>query len=106
MKIFHKTNWKTEYAIYLKECTICSLQYVSKNKAPFNIRLNNHRKDVKDPNTTLEDKHFQKSGHRFNKHARFTIIESLTNTNLDKEILRECLLQYKNFEYKDFFLKV
>ena len=88
------------------ECTICSLQYVSKNKAPFNIRLNNHRKDVKDPNTTLEDKHFQKSGHRFNKHARFAIIESLTNTNLDKEILRECLLQYKNFEYKDFFLKV
>ena len=33
-------------------------QYVGKNNTPFNIRLNNHRKDVKDPKTILADKHF------------------------------------------------
>ena len=46
--IFHSTNCKIEYAIYLMECTICNLHYVGKNETPFNIRSNNHRKDVKD----------------------------------------------------------
>ena len=59
-KIFHNTNCKTEYAIYLMECAICNQQYVSKNETPFNIRLNNHRKDVNDPKVLLADKHFQK----------------------------------------------
>ena len=49
-----------------------------------NIRLNNHRKDVKDHKAILADKLFQKTGHRFNEHARFTIIDRLTKTNLDK----------------------
>ena len=62
-----------------------------------NIRLNNRRKDVKDSKAILADKLFQKTGHRFNEHARFTIIDRLTKTNLDKEILRECLIQRKNF---------
>ena len=56
--IFHNTNCKTEYALYLMECTICNLQYVDKNKTPFNIRFKNHRKDVKDPNAILADKLF------------------------------------------------
>ena len=74
---------------YLMECIICNLQYVGKNDTPFNIRLNNHRKDVKDPKAILADKHFQKNSHRFNEHAWFMIIDRLANTNLDKEILRE-----------------
>ena len=68
-------------------CTICKLQYVGKNEILFNIKLNSHRKDVKDPKAILADKHFQKSGHRFNKLARFIIINRLTNTKLGKEIL-------------------
>ena len=56
------------------KCAICDLQYVRKNETPFKIRLNNHRKEVKDPKAILADKHFQKSDHRFNKHARFTIV--------------------------------
>ena len=98
-KIFHKTNCKTEYAIYLLERIICNLQYVSvgKNETPFNFRLNNHRKDVKDPKAILADKHFNKHVHSFNKHVRFTLIDRLTNTNLDKEILRERLIQRENF---------
>ena len=81
-KIFHNTNCKTEYAVYHMECTIYNLQYVGKNETPFNIRLNNHREDVKDPNAILADKLLQKDGHRLKKHARFTIIDRLTN--LDK----------------------
>ena len=47
------------------ECTICNIKYVGKDETPFNIRLNNCRKDVKDPKTILEDQHFKNSGHRF-----------------------------------------
>ena len=96
-KIFHNTNCKTEYATYLTEFTICNLQYVGKKETPFNIRLNNHRKDVEDTKVILAGKHFHKNGYRFNEHARLTIIDRLTNTNLDKEILRERLIQRENF---------
>ena len=74
-----------------------SVQYIGKNETPFNIRFNNHRKDVKDTKAILADKNFPKSDHRFNEHARFKIIDRLTNTNLDKEILREHLIQRENF---------
>ena len=57
-KIFHNTNCKTEYVIYLLECIICNLQYVRKNKTPFNSRFKNYRKDVKDTKAILADKHF------------------------------------------------
>ena len=96
-RIFHIAHCKTEYAIYLMEWTICNIQYVGKNETLFNIRLNKQRKDLKDPKTILADKNFQKNGHRFNEHARFTIIDKLTNKNLDKEILRERLIQRENF---------
>ena len=97
MKIFHNANCRTEYVIYLIECAICNLQYVGKNETPFNIRLNHHRIDVKDPKATLANKDFQKIDHRFNVHARFTIINRSTNTNLDKEISRERLIRRENF---------
>ena len=83
-KIFHNTNCKTEYAIYLIECRICNLQYVGKNETPFNIRKRNHRKDVKDPKAILAGKHFQKNLHRFNELARFTIIDGLGRQRLTK----------------------
>ena len=85
------------YSINLMECKICNLQHVGKNETPFNIRLGNHSKDVKFPKAKLADKHFQKNDHRFNEHARLTIIDRLTNTNLDKKILREHLIQRENF---------
>ena len=45
-KILHKLNFKSSFAIYLMERTICKIQYVGKVETPFNIRLNNHRKDT------------------------------------------------------------
>ena len=59
-KIFHNTNSKTEYVIYLMECTISNLQYVGKNETPFYTRLSNYKKDIKDPRPILADKHFRK----------------------------------------------
>ena len=90
MQDISQNKFQAEYVIYLKQCTIYNLLYVSKNEPPFNIRLSNHRKYVKDSKEILADKHFLKSDQRFNKDARFTIIDRLTNTKFDKEILREC----------------
>ena len=46
-QIFHNLTCKSENLIHLLQCRICQLQYVGKSKTPFNIRLNNHRKDAK-----------------------------------------------------------
>ena len=56
------------------------IQYVGKAGTAFNIRLNNHRKDVKDPKTIPVEKHFNQTGHNFNLHAKFIIIEQLQDT--------------------------
>ena len=96
-KIYHKVNCKSEYVIYLMECTLCNKQYVGKAEAAFNIRLNNHRKDAKNPNQILACRHFQQQGHSFNIHAKFIIIDKLINTSSSKDILRERLIQRENF---------
>ena len=48
------------------ECTLCNKQYVGKAETPFHIRLNNHRKDTKDPNLVLACRLFQQQCHNFN----------------------------------------
>ena len=45
--IFHEVNCSSAYVIYLMECTLCKKQYVGMLGTNFNIRLNNHRKDIK-----------------------------------------------------------
>ena len=47
--ISNKLNCKSSYLIYLMECTLCKWQYTGKSEIEFNIRLNNHRKDVYKP---------------------------------------------------------
>ena len=96
-KIYHKVNCKSEYVIYLMECTLCNRQYVDKAETALNIRLNNHRRDTKDPNAILACRHFQQQGRNFNCHAKFIIIGTLVNTSSSKDILRERLIQRKNF---------
>ena len=59
--------------------------------------MSNHRKDIKDPKAILADKVFWKNGHRFNEHARFAIFGRLTNTNLDKGILRQRYILREKF---------
>ena len=81
------------YHCYLMECTLCNKQYVGKAETAFNIRLNNHRKDSKNPNAILTCRHFQQQGHKFNSHAKFIIIDKLVNTSNSKDILCKCLIQ-------------
>ena len=62
-------------------------QYTGKSETVFNLRLNNHRKDVNKWNSLQADQHFRLPGHNFNKHAKFTLIEQLNDTNIEKELL-------------------
>ena len=65
-KIYHKVNWKSSFIIYLLECYICNIHYIGKSDTPFNIRINNRGKDVKNPNLIPTCKHFNRHGHDFN----------------------------------------
>ena len=94
-KIYH--NCKSEYVIYLMECTLCNKQYVGKTETAFNIRLNNQRKDTQNSNAILPCRHFQEQGHNFNSQTKFIIIDKLVNTSSPKDILRERLIQRENF---------
>ena len=80
------------------ECELCNIQYVGKAETAFNIRLNNHRKDVKDPKAIPADKHFNQTGHNFNKHAKFILIEQLQNIDkTSSETLKDRLKKREKF---------
>ena len=70
------------------ECVLCNKQYTGKSQTDFNLRLNNHQKDVNKPNSLQADQHFRLAGHNFNKHTEFTLIEHSNDTNIDKELLK------------------
>ena len=74
------------------ECILCKIQYVGKSETPFNLRLNNHRKDVNNPKAIPACNHFKIHGHNFMKHAKFTLIEQLS-----KDTLRLWLKQREEF---------
>ena len=91
-RIFQKTTCKSNFIIYLLECEISKIQYVGKAETAFNIQLNNHRKDVKDPKAIPADKHFNQTGHNFNLHTKFIIIEQLQDiVKTSNKILKERL---------------
>ena len=79
------------------ECTLCKRQYTDKSETAFNIKLNNHRNDVHKTNTPEVDQHFRLPGHNFNRHAKFTLIEQLNNTEIDKELLTFTLKKCEDF---------
>ena len=80
------------------ECILCKIQYVGKSKTPFNLRLNNHRKDVYNPKVIPACNHFKIHGHNFMKHAKFTLIEQLTEiSNVSKGTLRLWLKRREDF---------
>ena len=95
--IFHEVNCSSTYVICPMECTLCKKQYVRKSETSFNIRLNNHHKDVKNlMPCQLADT--SKKNHVFNKHVKFIIINKLTNTTKSKDILRQRLIERENFQ--------
>ena len=87
-KIYNKLNCKSKYLIYLMQCVLCNKQHTSKPEIAFNLRLNNHPKNVNKRNSLQADQHFRLLGHNFNKLAKFILIEQLNYTNIDKELLK------------------
>ena len=69
------------------EYILCKIQYVRKSETHFNLRLNNHRKDVNNPKAISACSHYKIHGHNFMKHSKFTLIEQLTE-NVSKDTLK------------------
>ena len=76
-KIFHQVKGKSSFVIYLLECYICNIQYVGKSETPLNIRLSNHRKDIKNANAMPACKHFKKRNHEQLRNICATSTETL-----------------------------
>ena len=76
---------------------MCVMQQTiaGKSETTFNLRLHNHRKDVDKQNSLQADQ--QLSGHNFNKHEKFTLIEQLNDTSIDKELLKYRLKKREDF---------
>ena len=78
-----------------------NLQNVGKSETPFYIRVNNRRRDIKDPSAISACKHFNSLSHDFNTHGKFTIIDRLrnitpTSTKILNERLKKKTLGLKN----------
>ena len=70
-EIFHHVNCNYRYVIYLHEYDI--IQHAGKSETPFNIRLNNHRKDVEDASAIPTDTHFTLPENDFSNSAKFPL---------------------------------
>ena len=81
------------------QSTLCNTQYTGKTDTQFNIRLNNHHKDVHKDNSLEAHQHFRLPNHDFKKHANFTLIEQLENTNITKELATLRLKDVRNFGF-------
>ena len=79
------------------ECRICRIQYIVKSETQFNIRLNNHRKNINRQNALQADQHFKLPDHNFNQHARLALIEQPGIVNIDKDLAKLRLKKREDF---------
>ena len=84
-QIFHNLTCKSENLIYLLQYRICQLKYVGKSETPFNICLNNHRKNATWQASILACKHFSEQNHNFQQYAEFTLIEQIRKQTTTEE---------------------
>ena len=70
---------------------------MGKSETPFYIRLNNHRKDIKNPKAIEASQHFNKT---FHKHGKFIQIEQMNIKNTSTEILKQRLKDSENYWIK------
>ena len=68
--IFSEVNGSSACVIYLMECTLQNKEHIGKSETSFNIRLNNHLKDVKKPDAILACRDFQEKKTRFQKNPQ------------------------------------
>ena len=94
----HEVDCKSRNGIYLLECIKCENKpYIGKFETPANERINNHRKDAKNPNSIPVDAHFLEPGHNFNIHAKFTFIEQLRKKDLSNTEKTRLLKEREDF---------
>ena len=80
------------------ECCLCEKsQHVGKSEYSLNLRLNTHRIDVWTTDGPPCDNYFQVSGHNFNVHTKFTIIEQVNNKSLSKSKIHNLLEHREDF---------
>ena len=65
-KIYNKLNCKSKYRINLMEFVLCNKQYTGSSETTFNLKLNNHQKDVNKRNSLQDDQYSRLPGHNFN----------------------------------------
>ena len=100
-RILHRVNCRDKNIIYLLECIKCNEKgYVGKSEPPANIRMNGHRSDAKKTDKLAVDTHFGQPGHIFERDAKFTIIEKIETSNLEKEEITNLLLRREDFWMK------
>ena len=87
--IFHKVTCKSQYVFLFNG------KYIMQNPIRWkirdlllNLRLSNHRKDFNNQKAIPACNHSKIHGHNFMRHAKFTLIEQLTElSNVNKDIL-------------------
>ena len=78
--ILHEVHCSSAFIIYLMKFTSYKKHYLGKSETSFNIRLNDNCKDVNKPDAILTCRHFQERKKMANKHTKFIIIDTFTNT--------------------------
>ena len=97
-RIQHNFNCHSKNLIYLGYCILCiKKQYVGKTEPTTNLRINNHRKDCKNPKGIPFDEHFNTPNHDFNKHARIILIEQVSTTLISKKTITQILEEREDF---------
>ena len=87
--MFHKLTWKNSYVIYLMEWILYKIEHVGKFETLFNLKLNNHKKDVSNLKVIPASYHFKTHVHNFMKHVKFTQIEKLSeSSSVSKDTLK------------------
>ena len=74
------SNSKSQWIIYLLEYILCNIEHIGKSETSFDIRLNNHRKDVSNPKAIPVCVHFRTEGHNFVQHPKI-IDNRITDRN-------------------------
>ena len=98
-KIYHRVNCKGSCVVCLLECYTCNIQYVGKSETPFNLRINNLRQDVKNPDAIPACEHFNRHDLEFNNHGRIIITEQLRDiSTTSAETLRKTKTARKIFD--------
>ena len=93
-QIYHNLNRKSKYVIFFLECTKCKVKYVGKTETEFDIRLNNHQKDVWKPVAIPARWYF--SGKTFNS-THMQNSYWLNHIDTDKETNQERQKQRENY---------